>query len=382
MHIPYRAMIATDEIKQKALAVLETGRSFGGEETERFEVELAQACGKRYGVTVNSGTSATTLTLDAIGVGHGDEVVMAANAYIGVLSAVVKLHAAPVFVEADPETANISPDAFAAAVTDKTRAVVPIHMYGFPCDMDPITATARARGIFVLEDAAHALGAAYKHRPAGGLGDAAFFSFSGKMITVFGPGGGMVTDDQSLAEGVSSLRDQGRLRDEKISFVRRSDASWYDQRWIGYNMHLSELSAALGRIQLRMLNGFTAQRRRAAAYYTQRFREAGLPFRLPPEHPWANPSYLHYVVQTPRRDALAEFLNRRSIETGVHYPRPLHLLKPVLERYGTRDGQFPHAERLCRENLSLPVGPHMTEAMLEHVADSVVAFFAEGRAAA
>ena len=382
MDIPYRAMIATDDIKQKALAVLETGRSFGGEETERFEVELAQMCGKRYGVTANSGTSSTTLTLDAIDVGHGDEVVMAANAYIGVLSSVVKLHAVPVFVEADPQTANISPDAFAAAVTDKTRAVVPIHMYGFPCDMDPIMETARARGIFVLEDAAHALGAAYKHRPAGGLGDAAFFSFSGKMITVFGPGGGMVTDDQSLAEGVSSLRDQGRLRDEKISFVRRSDASWYDQRWIGYNMHLSELSAALGRIQLRMLNGFTAQRRRAAAYYTQRFREAGLPFRLPPEHPWANPSYLHYVVQTPRRDALAEFLNRRSIETGVHYPRPLHLLKPVLERYGTRDGQFPHAERLCRENLSLPVGPHMTEAMLEHVADSVVAFFAEGRAAA
>src|SRR5690242_1064527 len=130
MNIPYRAMIATDEIQQKALAVLGTGRSFGGQETERFEVELAQACGRRYGVTANSGTSVTMLTLDAIGVGHGDEVVMAANAYIGVLAAVIKLHAVPVFVEADPETANLSPAAFAAAVTAKTRAVVPIHMYG------------------------------------------------------------------------------------------------------------------------------------------------------------------------------------------------------------------------------------------------------------
>jgi dTDP-4-amino-4,6-dideoxygalactose transaminase len=322
------------------------------------------------------------LTLDAIGVGHGDEVVMAANAYIGVLSAVLKLHAAPVFVDADPETANLFPAAFAAAVTDKTRAVVPIHMYGFPCDMDPILETAGARGIFVLEDAAHALGADYKHRPVGGLGDAAFFSFSGKMITVFGPGGGLVTDDHSLAERVSSLRDQGRLRDEKISFIRRTDASWYDQRWIGYNMHLSELSAALGRIQLRMLGGFTTHRRNAAAYYTRRFREAGLPFRLPPERPWANSSYLHYVVHTPRREALAEFLEGRGIETSVHYPRPLHLLEPVRERYGTREGQFPHAERLCQENLSLPVGPHMTDAMLEHVAYSVVAFFREGRAVA
>lgn len=382
MHVPYRAMIATDEIRRKALAVLDTGRAFGGEETERFEIELAQASGRRYGVVANSGTSVTMLTLDALGVSHHDEVIMAANAYIGVLAAVVKLHAAPVFVEADPETANISPAAFAAAVTAKTRAVVPIHMYGFPCDMDPIVETARAHDVFVLEDAAHAMGAEYKGRPAGALGGAGFFSFSGKMITVFGPGGGMVTDDHPLAEGVSSLRDQGRLRDEKISFIRRTDASWYDQRWIGYNMHLSELSAALGRIQLRMLGEFSAHRRRAAAYYTGRFRDADLPFGLPPERPWANPAYLHYVVHTPRRDALAEFLRQRGIETSVHYPRPLHLLEPVRERYGTREGQFPHAERLCRENLSLPVGPHMTDAMLEHVADAVVAFFRQGRAVA
>lgn len=159
MHVPYRAMIATDEIRRKALAVLDTGRAFGGEETERFEIELAQASGRRYGVVANSGTSVTMLTLDALGVSHHDEVIMAANAYIGVLAAVVKLHAAPVFVEADPETANISPAAFAAAVTAKTRAVVPIHMYGFPCDMDPIVETARAHDVFVLEDAAHAMGA-------------------------------------------------------------------------------------------------------------------------------------------------------------------------------------------------------------------------------
>ncbi len=382
MKIPYRAPIVTDEMRRKALEVLESGKTFGGQETERFEVELAQRCGCRYGVTANSGTSVTMLTLDARGIGPGDEVIMAANAYIGVLAAVVKLGATPVLVEADPDTGNIAPAAAAAAITPKTRAVVPIHMYGFPCDMDPIVAAARARDVFVLEDAAHALGGEYRGRPAGGLGDAGFFSFSGKMITVFSTGGAVVTNDRALAEGISSLRDQGRLRDEQISFIRRTDARWYDQRWIGYNMHLSEMSCALGRLQLQLLGDFTAKRRRGAAYYTARFQDAGLPFRLPPERPWANPSYLHYVVWTSQRDALAEFLGRREVAASIHYPTPLHLLGPMKARYGTREGQFPIAERLCRENLSLPVGPHMTDEMLARVADSVIAFFKEGRAAA
>jgi len=382
MKIPYRAPIVTDEMRRKALEVLESGKTFGGQETERFEVELAQQCGMRYGVAANSGTSVTMLALDARGIGPGDEVIMAANAYIGVLAAVVKLGATPVFVEAEPDTANVAPAALAAAITAKTRAVVPLHMYGFPCDMDPIVAAARPREVFVLEDAAHALGAEYKGRPAGGLGDAGFFSFSGKMITVFSTGGAVVTDDRGLAEGISSLRDQGRLRDEKISFIRRTDASWYDQRWIGYNMHLSEMAAALGRLQLRLLPAFTEHRRKAAAYYTARFRDAALPLRLPPVRPWANPSYLHYAVWTPKRDAVVDFLRGRGIEVGIHYPRPLHLLEPVQARYGTRDGQFPIAERLCRENLSLPAGPHMTDDMQARVADSVIAFFKEGRAVA
>jgi dTDP-4-amino-4,6-dideoxygalactose transaminase len=375
MGIVYRAPIVTDEMRRKALEVLESGKTFGGQETERFEVELAERCGCRYGVSANSGTSGTMLALDARGVGPGDEVVMAANAYIGVLAAVVKVGATPVFVEADPDSGNIAPAAAAAAVTPKTRAVVPLHMYGFPCDMDPIVAAARTREAFVLEDAAHALGAEYKGRPAGGLGDAGFFSFSGKMITVFSTGGAVVTNDRSLAESMSSLRDQGRLRDEKISFVRRTDASWYDQRWIGYNMHLSEMACALGRLQLRLLDDFTTKRRKAAAYYTARFQDAQVPVQLPPERPWAKSSYLHYTIWTSKRDELAEFLRRREIGANILYPRSLHLLEPVMARYGTREGQFPIAERLCRETLSLPVGPHMTEDMLARVADSVVAFF-------
>lgn len=373
--IPYRAMIVNDEMRAAALAVLDNGVSYGGDETQRFEAELAQRCGQRYGVAVNSGTSALLLILDAFGIGPGDEVVIAANSYVGVLGAVARAGATPVFVDADLETANIPPDVLTAALTARTRAVIPTHMYGFPADMDAVAAAVRPYGPVVVEDAAHALGAAYRGRPVGALGTIAFFSFSGKMITVFGPGGAIVTNDRRAAEDLSSLRDQGRARAEEISFVRRRDAAWYDQARIGYNMHLAELCAALGRIQLRMLDGFLEHRRRAAAYLTARFLDAGLPIRLPPSRPWAAPAYLHYVVYTPARDALRAHLRRRGIETGIHYPTPLHLMRPVAERYSTRLGQFPVSERLCRENLSLPVGPHMTRTMLERLADAVVAFF-------
>lgn len=379
MQIPNRKMTPTPEQRQKALEILETGKTYGGEETERFEVELAAWCGRRYGVTANSGTSICLLALDARGIGPGDEVILPANGYVGVLSAVVKRGATPVFVEADAETSNIRPDAIAAAVTPRTRAVVAIHDYGFPCDMDPIVETARRHGLFVIEDAAHALGAEYKGRRAGGIGDMGFFSFSGKMISAFGPGGGAVTDDRDLAEGLASLRDQGRVRDERISFIRRTDTTWYDQRWVGYNMHMTELCAALGRLDLRMLPAFVAHRRRGAAYYTERFRDAGLALQLPPSRPWAAPSYLHYTVWTPEREPLREALAARGIEAIALYPTPLHLLRPVMDQYGTRPGQFPTAERLCRETLSLPVGPHMTDALLAYVADAVIGYFA-GRA--
>lgn len=373
--IPYRAMIVNDEMRAAALAVLETGVSYGGDETQRFEAELAQRCGRRHGVAVNSGTSALLLILDACGIGAGDEVVMAANSYVGVLAAVARAGATPVFVDADLETANIQPDSVAAALTTRTRAVIPTHMYGFPSDMDAVAAAVRPQGPIVVEDAAHALGAAYRGRPVGALGTVAFFSFSGKMITVFGPGGAVVTDDRRAAEALSSLRDQGRARTEEVSFVRRRDPAWYDHTRLGYNVHLAELCAALGRIQLRMLDGFLTHRRQAAAYLTARFLDGGLPLRLPPARPWAAPAYLHYVVCTPERDALRAHLRQRGIETGIHYPVPLHLMRPVADRYGTRPGQFPVAERLCRESLSLPVGPHMTRAMLERLADAVIAFF-------
>lgn len=375
MHVPWHVPILNEEMKEKALAVLATGTTYGGPESQRFEVEVAQSCGMRYGVAANSGTSVTMLTLEALGVKAGEEVIMAANTYSGVLTATVKLGAVPIFVEADGGTGNILPEAAAAAITPRTRVIIPVHMYGFPCDMAPILEAAAKHDVFVLEDAAQAMGAEYKGRRVGGIGGAGFFSFSRKMITTFGPGGAVVTNDHDLALEVSALADQGRPRLEEISFIRRTDATWYDQKWMGYNMHLSEVSAALGRIQLRMLPEFLKKRHAAAAYYTQRFQEAALPITLPPQRPWAKPAYLHYLIQTKARDGLRDFLQAREIEPLICYPVPLHLLDPVRDRYGTKAGQFPEAERLCRENIELPVGPYMTHPMLEHVADTVIAFF-------
>jgi dTDP-4-amino-4,6-dideoxygalactose transaminase len=375
MRVPYRMMVATDEVRARVLASLETGISYGGEETQRFEAELAARSGRRYAVTTNSGTSAAMLALEAAGIGADTEVILPANGYVGALSSVIKLGATPVFADVEPETGNLLPKTAAGAVTVHTRALMPTHMYGLPCDMDGMIEVGRNAELFVLEDAAHALGAEYKGRPTGGLGDAGFFSFSGKMITVFGPGGALVTDNRRLAETVSSLRDQGRGRMEDISFVRRTDGAWYEQTVVGYNMHLTEMCAAAGRAQLRMLPAFVAHRRRAASYYTSRFSEADVPLRLPAEPSWAASAFLHYVVQTPERDRLRTFLREHDIETSIHYPVPLHLLAPVRERYGTREGQYPEAERLCRQTLSLPVGPHMTPVMQEYVADKVISFF-------
>ncbi|MBM3449507.1 MAG: DegT/DnrJ/EryC1/StrS family aminotransferase [Armatimonadetes bacterium] len=373
--IPYRVMSPDEEMKQKAVAVLETGKSYGGEETERFETEVANWCGRRYGISTNSGTSVNMIALDAKGIGPGDEVILPANSYVGVLAAVVKVGATPVFVDVEPDTANADPKAVAAAIGPKTRAIIPTHFYGFPADMDPMIEAAKPRGVFVLEDACHALGAEYKGKPAGGVADAGFFSFSGKMITVFGPGGVLVTDDRDFAHDLSSLRDQGRNRAESISFIRRTDGAWYDQKWIGYNLHLTEICAAVGRLQLKQLPAYIAHRRRAAAYLTQRFRDAKLPVQLPPEKPYAKPCYLHYVLWTPQRDALKAHLYEAGIESSIHYPKSVHLLPPVMEQYGTKRGQFPVAEKTSDENLSLPVGPHMTEDRLETLANSVISFF-------
>jgi len=377
--VPYRTTFLDDAMRSRAIETLEQGLpSYGGEETEHFEVELADACGARFGVTSNSGTSALLLILMAAGIGSGDEVILGANDYIGCLSAIAAVGATPVFVDTEADTGNIDATAVRAVIGERSRAIIATHLYGHPCDLDALRAIADAHQLLLIEDLAHALGARYREALVGGIGDAGFCSFSGKHITVFGPGGVAVTNDEGMAEAMSSLRDQGRNRERRVSFIRRSDETWYDQDRIGLNLHLSETSAALGRLQLALAPTWGQQRRAAAAYLDDRFARAEVPMQRPPGKSYARHAYLHYTVMTPRRDALREALEHAGFETQVHYPKPLHALRPVAERW-PQTRAFPTAERVAAEVLSLPVGPHMDEGRLERMADAVEAFFGDGR---
>jgi dTDP-4-amino-4,6-dideoxygalactose transaminase len=263
----------------------------------------------------------------------------------------------------------------AAAIGPRTRAILATHLYGHPCAVDELATIAAAHGLIVIEDFAHALGAKLHGKPMGSIGRVGFCSFSGKHITVFGPGGAAVTDDPALAEAMSSLRDQGRNRDHRISFIRRSDESWYDQERIGLNLHLSEVSAALGRHQLRQLPQWHAHRRAAASTYGSLFSDWGLPLELPPERAGVEHAYLHYTIKTPARDQLKAYLHERGIETQVHYPKALHHLEPVRRTWPDEGRNYPIADRVAARVLSLPVGPHLNRADIERIADGVRSYF-------
>lgn len=376
MNVPYRQTFLDNSMRIKALEVLEMGLpSYGGEETEQFEVELAATCDASYGVVTNSGTSALLLILLAAKIGLGDEVLLGANDYVGCLSAVIHVGAAPVFVDTEGETGNMCAEMVSEQITDRTRAIIVTHLYGLPCDLDALTKLAHERGLLLIEDFAHALGAKYRGQPVGSFGHAGFCSFSGKHITVFGPGGVAVCHDENMAEVISSLRDQGRNREKRVSFVRRADEAWYDQERVGLNLHLSEISAALGRLQLTKLQQWHSHRRQAASYYRDRFRNLAPALHLPSDKAHSEHAYLHYSIQTSRRDELHRFLATYGIETQIHYPKPLHLLTPVRTRWNYEEGAYPNAERVASRILSLPVGPHMSEGRLAYVADAVTSFF-------
>lgn len=372
--IPYRTTILTDAMRVTAMSVLEKGLpSYEGEQTQGFEAGLADYCGAAHGVTANSGTSALMLLLAAAEIGEGDEVVLGANDYVGCLSAIIRIGATPVFVDSEPDTGNIDPEQVEAAITEKSRAILATHLFGHPCDVDSLAFLARRHKLLLIEDFAHALGAEYKGARVGGIGDAGLCSFSGKHITVFGPGGIMVTQHEPLAEAMSSLRDQGRVRAKERSYVRRRDGHWYDTERIGFNMHMSEMSAALGSDQLQELDGWNALRRQHAKHLDARLCD--LPLELPPQREYAHHAYLHYTIRSERRDELKAHLAQHGIETQVHYPIPLPRLTPVVERFGPPRDRFPTSDAVAKRMLSLPVGPHMSQDDIDYLADRVTSFF-------
>lgn len=333
-----------------------------GPDVAAFEAEFAEFCGAQACVGVGSGTAALELTLRALEIGPGDEVITSSHTFIATAEAISAVGARPVFADIDPVTYTLDPAAVAAAVTPRTRAVIPVHLYGQPADMDGIGAVARRYGLAVVEDAAQAHGATWHGRPVGTLGDAACFSFyPGKNLGAYGDAGAVTTNSAPVAERVRLLRNHGR-RDKYVHDV------------VGYGHRLDTLQAAILRAKLPHLPAWTAARRRLAATYTELL--ADIDVVLPQVAAPAASAWHLYVVTTPARDAVLARLKQHGIGAGVHYPVPLHL-QPAYAHLGYGKGDLPITERVADSCLSLPLYPEMSRAQQERVAEVLAAAVAE-----
>jgi dTDP-4-amino-4,6-dideoxygalactose transaminase len=340
--------------------VLASGWYILGQQVEAFEAEFAAHCGTKYCVGVGNGLEALHLALRAMDIGSGDEVIVPANTYIATWLAISYAGARPVPVEPDEGTYNIDPSRIESAVTSRTKAILPVHLFGQPADMDAINELAERHGLRVIGDAAQAHGARYKGHPVGSLGHAAAFSFyPTKNLGALGDGGAVVTHDAALADKVRVLRNYGsRIK--------------YQNEVKGFNSRLDELQAALLRVKLAKLDKWNAQRRQIAEAYSRGLREVR-DLVLPHVPDGVEPVWHLYVVRHPRRDALQRHLQRAGVGTLIHYPVPPHLSPAYAELAGSA-GDFPITERLASEVLSLPMGPHLNHEQVEAVIQTVQEF--------
>jgi dTDP-4-amino-4,6-dideoxygalactose transaminase len=349
-----------DELDQAVQRVMERADFALGEDVARFEEEFATFCGTRYAVGVDSGLSALELSLRAFGIGPGDEVIVPAHTFIATAAAVTFAGARLILVDVDPATYNMDVAQIEAAITSRTRAIIPVHLYGLPAEMDAILGLADKHGLIIIEDACQAHGALYKGRRVGSLGHAAAFSFyPTKNLGGCGDGGMMATDDAQVAERVRAMRNCGQK--EK-----------YRHELPPFNHRLDTLQAAILRVKLRCLESWIEARQRNAALYTKLLVGNGV--TTPVEAPDSVHVYHLYVVRTPQRDALQARLREQGIGTAIHYPIPIHL-QPFYVRNGFHRGQFPVTEQLCGEILSLPMFPEMTAEQVRYVAAQVIEFF-------
>ena len=346
-----------DDLDAAYRRVMDSGWYIGGAEVEAFEAAFAASCGAAQGIGVGNGLDALVLVLRAWGIGPGDEVVVPSNTFIATWLAVTYVGATPVPVEPDAATYNIDPALIAAAITERTRAVVPVHLYGQPADVDAVNAVAKEHGLHVLEDAAQAQGARLRGRAAGALGDAAAFSFyPGKNLGAFGDAGAVTTYDAGLADRVRVLRNYG-------SRVK------YEHEVAGVNSRLDPLQAAFLGVKLERLAEWNARRAAIAALYLDAL--AGTPgLTLPAVLDGAEPSWHLFVVRHADRAGLAARLAEAGVQTLIHYPTPPHL-QPAYADLGMGEGRFPIAEAIHREVLSLPIGPHLAMDAAARVAEAV-----------
>lgn len=345
-----------EELDEAYRRVVASGWFILGREVEAFEAEFASFCGARHCIGVGNGLDALHLILRAMDVGPGDEVLVPSNTYIATWLAVSYTGATPVPVEPDELTCNLDPKRLEAAITPRTKAILPVHLYGQPVDMDPIREIAACHGLKVVEDAAQAHGARYKGRRVGSLGDAAGFSFyPGKNLGALGDGGAVTTDDDDLAARIRMLRNYGS-REKYVNEV------------VGFNSRLDELQAALLRVKLRHLDPWNERRRELATIYLDRLANSGL--GLPEVLAGSEPVWHLFVVRSPRRQSFLDALTERGIGWLIHYPIPPHL-QEAYRSLGYGKGAFPVAERLADELFSIPIGPHLSVHELAAVVEAL-----------
>jgi dTDP-4-amino-4,6-dideoxygalactose transaminase len=346
-----------DELKIAFSRVLNSDWFTMGAELEAFEAEFAAYCKVRHCIGVGNGLEALHLLLRAYDVGPGDEVIVPSNTFIATWLAVSQCGATPVPVEPDSLTYNIDVAAIASAITPRTKAIMPVHLYGQVADMDPINELAHQYGLVVIEDAAQAQGAKYKGRHAGSLGDAAGTSFyPGKNLGALGDGGAVLTNDAAIADKVRRLRNYG-------SQVK------YQHDIVGYNSRLDEIQAAVLRVKLRWLDDWNARRKLVAKRYSQLLADSTIKLPFVPQY--ADPVWHLYVIRSTQRELLQTHLERQGVKTVIHYPIPPHRQTCYLE---FNDNFLPVADRLSSEVLSLPMSPTLNASQVEFVADALLNF--------
>ena len=363
--IPIAQPLLGEEERQAVREVIDSGRLAQGPRVRRFEEAFAEMCGVREAVAVSSGTAALMVALLAHGIGPGDEVITSPFTFIATANAVVFTGACPVFVDISENDFNIDPALIEAKITPSTKAMLPVHLYGHPADMEAISRIARARGLAVIEDAAQAHGAAIDGRRTGSFGTGCFSFYATKNMTT-AEGGMITTDDPEIARKARQLRDHGQT-------------ARYRSEALGYNFRMTEIQAAIGLVQLRKLHQSNERRRANARYLTENLRSV----ITPKERAGCYHVYHQYTIRVPSpqggpavRDALAARLFDAGIQTSIHYPLPVHR-QPLYRRMGYRD-ELPVAERLSDEVLSLPVHPALTECDLAAIVKAVKESLSEG----
>lgn len=363
MKIPLARPSFSKEMEKAAVEALWNEHFVSGESVVKFEEEFARYCGVDCAVSTSSGTIALSIALTALSITQGTSVITTPASFVATANAILHSGGTPQFVDIDLQTYNIDPAKVKTAVKTCTRAVIPVHLYGFPADIDSIKQAGEKKGLAVVEDACQAHGAIYKGRKAGSLGDVACFSFyPSKNMTVAGDGGMLVTNDKEVSRKAAKLRDCGRQ-------------GKYVHDMVGYTARLNTVNAAIGRVQLKHLDEWNEKRRRNAETYNRLLSDVEDLFLPPAGTKSTRPVYHLYVVRTSVRDELKEWLQAKGIECGVHYPLPIHLQPVYVEMFGFKTGTYSNSEELCRTCLSIPMYPDLSETEISFICEQIHEFF-------